>query len=61
MTRSLTTLPVAVAFALLVGLASMTSAPRAQAITTPEILQSSMSTQCLDYQIIVSAPPTPSS
>lgn len=52
MMRSLTTLPVAVAFALLVGLASMTSTPRAQAITTPEILQSSMSTQCLDYQVI---------
>lgn len=52
MKRSLTTFPLTLAVALIVGLTSMVTAPRAQAITSPEIMQSSMSTECLDYEVI---------
>lgn len=52
MKRTLFNLPMALAVALIIGMVSMTTAPQARAITTPEIVASSMSTQCLDYRVI---------
>lgn len=44
--------PSPLALGLLVGLAFTTNSESARAITTPEIMQSTMSPQCLDYQVI---------
>ena len=44
--------PFPMALVLLVGLASSANSESARAITTPEIMQSTMSPQCLDYQVI---------
>lgn len=52
MRRTRTPLPVALATALVIGLAGMMAAPQARAITTPEIIASSLSTECLDYEVI---------
>ncbi|WP_110674243.1 TIGR03756 family integrating conjugative element protein [Salinicola sp. RZ23] len=52
MSRGLKAFAVGVALALFVGLASLAQAPRAEAITTPEIMASSLSPSCLDYKVI---------
>lgn len=52
MMRTLTSLSMAMAVALTIGMASMTTAPQARALTTPEIIESSLSTSCLEYQVI---------